>query len=410
MKKTLLYKTSLVLIYLLGLSTFYSPFRALSFFNETWAFLTIFWIIVVMLDNPIYFLRGNYQFLLIIYLFYTIFVPFLTGNVSLGFRFFELGQIPIFIMASAYYKKKHKNKDLIKIIYAYVPFIIITGVLTLKANALNPITSRLVKESSDSGIRLLQMGIGGYHFIYFIVILMSIVSFLFHRDYTGGKKLKRILLIGFTVLLFFNILLSNYSTALLLMILSIFMSLIFTKIQSKRLFSNILLLLILFLLFFIIIIPVLNYSIEFLGDTLNSSRLKEIQLFITSDYLGDSIYARFEAYIKSLEAFINSPILGVIFTNLKYGESSVTGFGQHSQILDVFALFGIFIGVLQLFLFFKPLTTIYNNTTEKTFIFTILIVFLLMILFNNLTPSIGFAVFFIFPALHDSVFSIKNSN
>ena len=74
-------------------------------------------------------------------------------------------------------------------------------------------------------------------------------------------------------------------------------------------------------------------------------------------------------------------------------------FGQHSQVLDTFALFGIFIGILQLYILFKPFHIYLKdaNIYLSSFAEVVVLLFFIQVTINNITPSIGFAVYFIFP-------------
>ncbi|WP_146104831.1 hypothetical protein [Tenacibaculum sp. SG-28] len=117
---------------------------------------------------------------------------------------------------------------------------------------------------------------------------------------------------------------------------------------------------------------------------------------------GESISARFTAYNKSIALFGEYPIFGGIQNKLgknNYGE--LNSFGQHSQIIDTFALFGFFVGIIQLFIYFKPILNrlikerIYVNSLSLS----MLISFFTISVLNNVTPSIGLAVFFIYPTL-----------
>jgi len=116
--------------------------------------------------------------------------------------------------------------------------------------------------------------------------------------------------------------------------------------------------------------------------------------------------ARLNVYQESISIFINNPIFGIIFYPLAVNASGeLIAFGQHSQILDTLALFGILIGLLQLYIYVKPLKDRITVGLKKYDIFaiTIMISFLIVSVFNNVTPSIGFAVLFIYPTISEII-------
>ena len=109
---------------------------------------------------------------------------------------------------------------------------------------------------------------------------------------------------------------------------------------------------------------------------------------------------------KNAYYFINNPIFGIIFYPLATNHSGqLIAFGQHSQIIDTFALFGFPLGLLQLYIYTKPFRDRITYGYRKYNILTILIMisFLCVSVFNNVTASIGFAVFFIYPTINELI-------
>jgi hypothetical protein len=402
------YYLNLGSIFALGLLSFYSPLRALDIFNPLWSFFILLWIVSAFLFRPGFFVKPNgYHKLLYLYLLYSIGIPFLTANSSIGFRYFELSQIYIFLMASNYNISLGANKNNIKIILALIPFVLLTSVITLRAYLINPISSRLIKESLGGGLHYLQSGIGGYHYIYFIVILFAVLIYLY-RNGPNKHKMYYNSSIGFIILILgINIIYSNYSTALLLIFISLISRAIFVKIRTDRIPQYFQKIFVLLILAYALLLPLIDFGIYYLSGSVNSERLLEIRYLISAQEMGSSMYSRADAYIKSIQVFFEHPMTGVIFDDLAYQSGGVTGFGQHSFILDTYALYGFIFGTLNIYLLSSPLLARIKSTNPHAsgFAANMFIIFLMLSLINNMTPSIGFAAFFVFPSIYKTFFN-----
>lgn len=412
-RRTLLYKFSLFLIWCLAVLSIFSPLRAFPYFNQLWTVCILGWIAVTILDSPKYIFRPSaYRLSVYVFLIYTITIAYITNTAAIGNRFFELAQIPLFYMAYQKNKLFGWGKDNLRIIAWVIPFVLITSYLTIKTLLTNPWASRgsgNVKVSD--GIELVQKGVGGYFFIYFLVFAFAILLFiLFNKKHLFEFKYK---IIDFFVLFMFavNIILSNYTTALMLVILSILIRFFGSRLLGKYKVIYLLGFFIFFVFSTFLLNSILNYLAEFLVGSSNAARLVEIQKFLFSNEIGQSSAARVNVFNESIQAFFHNPIFGIIINTSSVSQiGKLQGLGNHSQILDTFALFGFGIGMLQLFIYLKPIFGRIKNIDGSFSVLSITILLLLCILFtiNTATPSIGFAVYFIFPTAYDWI--QKNSN
>jgi len=325
------------------------------------------------------------------------------GNDVIGNRYFILAQIPLFYLAYQKNKLYNKQKTNYLIILCVMPFIIITSFITLNAYALDPFISRKIKKT-ELGFEFMSSGIGGYEFVYFLVICATILLYVvFNKELQFTKRQKTF---GLFLLLLIstNIIMSNYSIALYLLLLS-FIVRVFIKSINKK--STLVFAIFAFFLLFISIqifaATVLNWLIDLSGDSLYASRFIEIKQYIISNQMGDLLQDRFYYWRESVDVFLEYPIGGAVQSQLFYTNNRLFGFGQHSQILDTFALFGTGIGLLQFYVLLQPIylriktkNNFYSGLSLMLFIQTIILLTL-----NNATPSIGFALFFIFPTVYD---------
>jgi len=403
-KATLLHKLSLAILLLLGVFSVFSPLRALQNFNQIWAICVVGWYFVNILYTPKFLTRPSfYNYAIYFFVAYTLILPYLTGNSKIGNRFFEISQVFLFYLAYSKNRFIGRSKDNIFIIKIIALFAIFTSIMTIYAYQSNPYISRAVKAGTEEGNQALSQGVGGYEFVYAIVIILPVLLvLLLQKKYIMNIKSKIILFI-IGCLFAINIILSNYSIAFILLILSTIMIILIRKLNIAWISVYIsIIVVLLFLNISYLASGLFGLFSDFFGDTMNASRMAELNQLFAKNEVGNSLEARSYTYNRSLEAFLESPIFGDVNKELSTN-IGLTGFGQHSQILDCFALFGFFIGILQLYLFCKPFIIRMRTTdaTLKKLSFIILTIFVLLIFFNNITPSIGFAAFFVFPTAYD---------
>jgi len=394
----------LFMVFCLGLFSIFPPIRALPFFNQLWALCVLGWIFAVFLYRPWYLLYPNkYRFIVYIYVIYTIVISYVAGNGNIGNRFFELSQLPIFFLAFENNRLLGRNKDNLKILKWLLPFVLFTCFQTLNAYRVNPYISRALKSSKDLGTDYMSQGVGGYEFIYFLIFIVCILLFSF-KSFLPEKRRKLayaffvVILVAFSI----NIFLSNFSTALFLLVLMFTLRFFGKQINLIKLILTIFVSIFIYLVIDVVALFLIDLYLSNFEGSINASRILELKGFFGNQAAGISLDARFSAFIESIETFYKNPVFGIIIAPLamnSYGE--VIGFGQHSQILDTFALFGVAIGLIQIYVYFNPFlkrvkigSYSYNMMT-----ITMMIVFLVVSTFNNVTPSIGLAAFFAFPTI-----------
>ncbi len=403
-KASLPHILSLIFLCFLALSSVYPPIRALTNYREIWLIGVLSWYILNLFEAPKFFLRPSlYNYSIYIFIIYTVTTSYIFDNPQIGNRFFEISQVFLFYLAYSKNSYLNRPKDNLIIIKILSPIIIYTSLVTIFAYRFNPHISRGTIIETTEVNQVLLLGIGDYAFIYFLLIYFAILfNIFYYRRYLTNSKL---LLPLFLICLIFgiNIVLSNYAIAFILFVFSVIMILVIRKLN----FIWITIYTIIFILIYIFSLQYISNLLDFLayifGDMLNSSRMSEINDLISRNEEGASIEARFITYNISINTFFENPLFGIINNKNLYQEYRMLSFGQHSQILDCFALFGFIIGSLQLYLFLNPFIIRMRNKNRilRKLTFIVLIIFFLLITFNNITPSVGFATFFIFPSIYD---------
>ena len=101
---------------------------------------------------------------------------------------------------------------------------------------------------------------------------------------------------------------------------------------------------------------------SFFGFDTNYNRLVEIQSFSESGLIGISMESRLKAFGVSISIFVDNFWFGIVHSRLGANHlGQIDSFGQHSAILDTFALYGVVIGLL---------FTILTFYTVRVFCFT----------------------------------------
>ena len=151
------------------------------------------------------------------------------------------------------------------------------------------------------------------------------------------------------------------------------------------------------------------YIIGILTNYLQTGTTVDRLNYLKADILGlggslNIADGRVSTLENSIQAIYRNPISGIITKPILHVGNYLQGFGQHSQFLDTTAIFGIIIGILYIYSILYPLYSVIDLKKQQlslqlSIFFSVIILFTM----NNVTPSIGFAIFFIYLYLNDSL-------
>lgn len=364
------------------------------------------WIAISYLTDKNYYLHQDIRNIYpLIFYFATVVIPYLFGVGVIGNRYLSLGLIPLGYIIFNYYRQKERLNDLKWISFIIAFFAAITFFITLKALIENPYISRSIKSSGEHSEYLAQQGIGGYSFIYFIVIVSVFLLYMSLKSKSKSKLFRFITFIGYLMSLYF-VLKSNYMTALLTVILA---SLIFiiSHLAGGGTGKSIILLVVMIIIVvgFMNIDVILNRFSDFIPKRIANILLPANGDSIYKSIIDEFLNDRWPTMVTGLENFIKHPFLGVISSDeITTNQSGfLEGFGQHSYILDTFTLYGFVIGIFNIFIIFKPFKDQYGNRIKygRALNNAMLVCIIGIYLFNNATPSIAFAFGILFPLLRE---------
>lgn len=282
---------------------------------------------------------------------------------------------------------------------ARVSYVIVVSILllnsftllrTIFALLLDHNVSRYLSKSNEFSEQLAASGIAGYGVVYANVVLLPILLIALKVFKRSGNYFLRVLTSINIFLCLFFIVKAQYTIAILLTILA----LVFLAYSAVR--RHIYLLApVMLASVFVFIYYVSEYvSVENVQFFLEGTRyrvkfLDLISLFESGAQLtDDSVGGRLYAYMKSVSVFFESPVFGSLAFDYQLG--------AHSDILDKFAQWGVFIGALVVFSiswFFQVVKSVEGKEFSRE-IFVAQFCLLVIALFNTLAMEVG--VVFIF--------------
>lgn len=281
--------------------------------------------------------------------------------------------------ASREYKKKY-------LFWFVVACYVFTAITTTLGNIRYSIPSRLLAttDSADSALYLSQ-NIGSFTFVYELVLVTPLFIYMFKKNI-----INRFISVGLVVMFGLTIIKTEYTTALLLFVLSMILFFIPNLTNSKIFIA--------LMIFVVLLIFNSTYIAEFLrniGQSLKSevlaTRLDELAAILSGDdiVITGNAGTRTELYKKSFNTIVNSYFAGG-------WDSAVVG--GHSYILDTMAKFG-FLGAFTIVVMYKTVYSLFIKPYKtKDFYCYLLYIYLVAIVLAFINPKIYLFVFIaVFP-------------
>lgn len=392
------------LLTILGIEAVFPRLNTIYNYNVICLVCLFGWVLISIFADKHYYLSQDIRNLYpLIFCLVTALIPYLYGIGVIGNRYLSLGLIPFGYFIFNYYKDKDRLSDLKKICVITALFATVTFIKTLIALIADPFISRSIKSTGEHLDNLSRQGIGGYAFIYFIVI--ASVFLLYIAVKSESAFIKFISFIGYISSLFF-VLKSNYMTALLTTVLA---SLIFiiSHLAEGGAGKSVVLLVVMIIIIvgFFNMDAIISRFSDFIPKRIASVMIAENGNSIFQSIIDEFLNDRWPTMLTGLENFIKHPFFGVISSDeITTNQSGfLEGFGQHSYILDTFTLYGFVIGIINIMIILKPFKDQYGNRVKygRTLNNAMLVCIIGIYLFNNATLSTALAFGIIFPLLRE---------
>lgn len=358
----------------------------------------IVWLILAYCQSKTVFSRivsKNWYFFA--FMAYVSIIPYLFGNPSIGNRYIYTFGLTFGILIFEYYYEIEKLNMLKKLLIISAPFFLYTFITTFIVARSNPWFIRAV--DNQEGRDLLRQGFGGYHFVYLVTIFFSVFVFIALRE----KKLRLVSMIV-VVVTFSFVVISNYFTAVLVCLICVFVAFA-NRFREHPVY------------FFIFLIPIIIIVVFLLSPAFQKLFLglfsPEGRIYRSLNTSNNSLFgAFFNEFVRdrwpvnqiSIDAFLKHPIFGIVVRPLANDGIYDTGYGQHSFILDTFALFGFVIGVINVAILYGVKKEFTNNAKELLYSPSVLVPLFTISLFNNITHSVAIAATIIAPLIvHEAI-------
>jgi len=362
----------------------------------------LIWFLTALLWDPVFFIRPK-RIILAIYFFFTYFCTSLliTSNGLIIKRFFGIIMLFFIQIMYMFYYKNHREyiSKLSKLILLLVP--IFSAISIYYVNMYPYIIRNVLKANSPYSIYL-ALGVGGYDYVYFLVIIVPACVYILKY----GKQLTvfwRFIYIINSIIGTIFIIKAGFTLALL----TFTVSLLIVFFIKKMNFSGFIYLLIIIIVIYLCIPYILVILYNITNNTLYATKIKELsQHFIYGSSFRE-LSTRISVYNLSIRTFFDNPFFGYVYRGKIYlGFSNNIVFGQHSAIFDIFALFGGFIGFMLIYILWAtPISFLkkFKNLKSNSLIWVTLFSTIVILTFNNDIPFLGLAIYFVLYAILDKV-------
>ncbi len=225
-----------------------------------------------------------------------------------------------------------------------------------------------------------NLNIGGFSFVYTMVLLTSMVLMVIKKInlINKYKLVYFILAIVYVVNIAFMLSVAEYTTSLLLFVLSFAILFLNKQLKWGRMFMYATLVLVLFVLTKDYIINLFLYLSKNIESYTVSMRLKELSSFFSGDDISSKadISKRQGHYVDSLSLFFEKP----------WGIWSFKGLGGHSFIFDALAKYGL-VGLIclcaSLGCLFNNYVKVYYNSFYYNFVLLAFLLQIIMLFLNT---------------------------
>lgn len=316
---------------------------------------------------------------------YILLIGFLVGD-SIDRRLSVLILFGIIFAMKTIFESDIDQRSFYWIISAVLVLCIVWNICSLQGIAETPNVMRLLAKNSAESEAYAMRGIGGYGYLYSIVLLLPIgVDAILNR---ANNVIERVIAAVFVFTSFSLVYQSQYFLAAILSLLMVIVYFI-AKIKNPLLrFVAQLATIVAFFILYVNSDNVLLWLME--KNEIRSIELKlqsMYEMLVEDGEIQSSEFAtRFERYMRDIAAILNRPLLGGF-------SFSVTG--NHSHILDFLAQYGIPFGCAYFYMLWQPLKRI--RFKEYAAGFTCMVLCILLLFLNTLAFSFGMVIYIVLP-------------
>lgn len=269
-------------------------------------------------------------------------------------------------------------------------FFIFVAITTMNKLADQAGAARLVAKNSEQAGELMNENVGGYLLVYFASAMCPILLFLSLKLKFNEYKFILLRIVSAATFLVAALLVSRagYGIAVLATMLCCLIVAVPGKINKPQFW---LAFTFVGLILFLLQEPIFDQAkLMTKGGPLFNKVLAVEELSNFTGISDENSQARIERYARSINAFLDSPVIGTL---------SKASTGKHSTLLDMFARFGAIGGFILFGALFLPLYRMYQNVApaNKKLVISLAICLFIHAGLNNLSPGSTLAVFILMP-------------
>ena len=305
------------------------------------------------------------QFVCLVFYYIILAINLISGKSSNTDNFIVLNFATLFwALSFPFILKDDANVKFVKVfVYAETFVVILTSLLTIIINLRMPGVVRQAVTyvnagRSDMALALYRLGVCEYGLPHAIpIIIPAIVKLARNRKVSLLQRLFASLLV---LLLSYFVLISEVTTAILLLFFAIVGSFLINSASRKKTYARLAILSIIALPFMSqdVVLSSLSKIAEFVPvENSFHGKLVSIENTIKYDEAEGSVESREDKYSMSWNSFLEDPVMG--------GSGTVIT-GGHSTILDTFGAYGLLGGIPFLLLLFFHLKSVHKLVPEET--------------------------------------------
>lgn len=270
-------------------------------------------------------------------------------------------------------------------------------------------TARLLTRTSEYAEQVASEGVGGYPLVYGAVVLLPLMALMALNirrvlPLESPRWVARVGRVPMLVpaLICANIVLgmalvvrAGFTIAIVLMIFSIMLSLVFRRRSPVLLLFLPVGLMMAYLLFQLALIPLLQLLYPLTEGTPYYRKVRDIIETLQNDQSQGTLDDRLSLYARSFDLFIRNPVFGVLINR---------DVGKHSAYLDTYARYGFLIGSVFVYLLtYLPIRLMRTMRYNFGLAVSILAIMILLPLLNDVFSSLGVMLFVLVPVACDLV-------
>lgn len=269
--------------------------------------------------------------------------------------------------------------------------------LTYKGLLDNARAARMLIRASAESKELAESGVGGFSLIYFAVAYFALLLGLVKYSLINRVKIPFLIVINLIFLLVV-IIKAQYSTAVIILFLSIVLTLVISNKISIKSIIPLLVLMIIIAFMYLNLRTVLDIAQENLDGANYQMKIEDIRSSLDGNNV-DTVNDRVERYERSFMLFIENPILGTI---------ERAPIGKHSLILDTFAQFGFVWGCALCYILLSiPIQNLKLSGGAFYIPLTIFFITICLMGLNNVAMSYGLVLYLIPSIVINRISKIK---